>query len=250
MAFRSFRCLSLRRRVRASAFLRLVPLLLLLVPAVPGTAIADPPAASGPPASYDAYATPGGAAYGSLLAGREVSTRIFHRWISVLRRHRAPEPASGRLCASTDARRCGLWVRRAFLARYRDASAYERIDRVNRYVNKSPYVGDWANWGTRDYWATPAEFFAMGGDCEDFAIAKYFLLRELGFGRRNLKIVVVHDTERNQAHAVLVVTSGAQAWMLDSRDDRIVPWATVHHYQPIYSLDERSAWLHTPPPMT
>ena len=54
-------------------------------------------------------------------------------------------------------------------------------------------------WGVMDYWETPAEFFQKSGDCEDFAIAKYFALRDLGFPASQMRIVVLKDTLRNLA---------------------------------------------------
>jgi predicted transglutaminase-like cysteine proteinase len=51
----------------------------------------------------------------------------------------------------------------------------------NRYFNTIPYFPDKVHWQMEDYWATPAETVAShGGDCEDYAIAKYFALKERG----------------------------------------------------------------------
>ncbi len=101
-----------------------------------------------------------------------------------------------------------------------------------------------ANWGESDHWAALAEFFAKGGDCEDYAIAKYFSLRELGVPPEQLRILVLHDQRRSQTHAVLAVTWGGQTLVLDNLRNRILPWRELRHYLPIYSLNERSAWLY------
>ena len=106
------------------------------------------------------------------------------------------------------------------------------------------YIQDVANWGESDRWAAPAEFFARGGDCEDYAIAKYFALRELGVPSERLRIVVLHDRQRGRTHAVLAVTWEHRTLVLDNLRDRIVPWRELPHYLPIYSLNERSAWLY------
>jgi predicted transglutaminase-like cysteine proteinase len=56
------------------------------------------------------------------------------------------------------------------------------LQKVNDFFNKIPYLTDQEHWGVPDYWATPAEMVASwGGDCEDYAIAKYMSLKELGF---------------------------------------------------------------------
>ncbi len=52
---------------------------------------------------------------------------------------------------------------------------------VNDFFNQLPFVDDLPHWGVEDYWATPAEALASNGaDCEDYSIAKYFMLKELG----------------------------------------------------------------------
>src|SRR5690349_14968492 len=52
---------------------------------------------------------------------------------------------------------------------------------INVYFDRVRYMTDIAHWGMDDYWSTPAEFIASNaGDCEDYAIAKYFALKELG----------------------------------------------------------------------
>lgn len=59
----------------------------------------------------------------------------------------------------------------------------EQVKAVNVLINRWPYRTDMDVWGVMDYWETPAEFFQKSGDCEDFAIAKYFALRDLGLSR-------------------------------------------------------------------
>ena len=62
---------------------------------------------------------------------------------------------------------------------------------VNERYNAYRWVSDVALWGEADYWATPLELQARGaGDCEDFAIAKYFHLRRLGVPESRLRLMV------------------------------------------------------------
>src|SRR6185369_9110964 len=61
------------------------------------------------------------------------------------------------------------------------ADAPRALERVNEFINRLPAIPDIDHWKVIDYWATAAESFASnGGDCEDFVIAKYFALKELG----------------------------------------------------------------------
>ena len=98
--------------------------------------------------------------------------------------------------------------------------------------------------GAKDYWATPSELFARGGDCEDYAIAKFFALRSLGFDNKNLRLVVLQDLEKGIAHAVLIVHFGHQDLILDNQLTSTVPADQIRHYKPIYSINENHWWLH------
>ena len=95
-----------------------------------------------------------------------------------------------------------------------------------------------------DYWAIPMEFLKKSGDCEDYAIVKYFSLKELGVPAEDMRIVVVRDTVRNLAHAVLVVYLDDNAYVLDNVSSAVLPHSRVRQYSPQYSINERSRWAH------
>jgi predicted transglutaminase-like cysteine proteinase len=115
---------------------------------------------------------------------------------------------------------------------------------LNAYVNRRPYVEDRVNWQQLDYWATPLQFLARSGDCEDFAITKYLVLRELGTDVDDMRIVIVRDRVRGTAHAVLAVYVDGRALILDNQRDEILVADRIRHYAPVYSLNERGWWLH------
>ncbi|MCB1551178.1 MAG: transglutaminase-like cysteine peptidase, partial [Alphaproteobacteria bacterium] len=94
---------------------------------------------------------------------------------------------------------------KADLSDFRGQSVIEMADGVNTLLNKVKYIGDSRNWGKSDYWETPVEFLTRGGDCEDFAIAKYVSLRALGVPESLLRIAVVKDLEKGIPHAILIV---------------------------------------------
>lgn len=58
----------------------------------------------------------------------------------------------------------------------------KKITQVNDFFNKHiRYTDDVTLWQKNDYWATPLETLGVrAGDCEDFTIAKYLSLLELG----------------------------------------------------------------------
>ncbi|MDR1857640.1 MAG: transglutaminase-like cysteine peptidase [Desulfovibrio sp.] len=120
----------------------------------------------------------------------------------------------------------------------------ELLRQVNSFWNAWPYKEDMANWGEEDRWETPAEFLARSGDCEDYAIVKYFTLKELGVPAEDMRIVVLRDTLRNVAHAVLVVYVGDEAYVLDNLGNVVLPSSRFPHYTPQYSVNEQGRWAH------
>lgn len=122
-----------------------------------------------------------------------------------------------------------------------------RMRLVNDFVNAVPYVEDRDNYGMPDYWAETATFFALGGDCEDYAIAKYKLLQQLGFHPDRLRVVLLIDQARRRQHAVLAVAEGGEGWILDSAQPRILPHGSVRDYRPTVSVGGRRLFVHLPP---
>ncbi len=136
-----------------------------------------------------------------------------------------------------------------FLVRLKDKSAAEQLDAVNAYVNAQNYVGDKKNYGKEDHWADPVTFLKNGGDCEDFAILKYFSLRALGWPDDALRVVVVQDTRLRQPHAVLAVATEKDVLILDNQKKKIVSEDAISNYAPVYSLTDKQWWLHMPQSM-
>lgn len=122
----------------------------------------------------------------------------------------------------------------------------QQLQNINSFFNMLQFVSDEAHWGKTDYWATPIEFLATGGgDCEDFTIAKYFALRELGVPDDKLRLVYVKALTLNQHHMVLAYyhTPTAMPVILDNLDKTIKPAAQRNDLQPIYSFNAENLWL-------
>lgn len=90
----------------------------------------------------------------------------------------------------------------------KDEPILNKLKNVNDFFNQITYKSDAITWGTKDYWATPFEFMGRGaGDCEDYAIAKYFSLIKLGVPDDKLRITYVSYRKTNssfeEAHMVL-----------------------------------------------
>ncbi len=123
---------------------------------------------------------------------------------------------------------------------------FQNIFAVNRFFNKVRFISDKKHWHRNDYWATPVEFLSTnGGDCEDFSIAKYFTLRELGVPDEKLRITYVKALKLNQAHMVLAYypTPGSDPLILDNLIKKIRPASTRHDLLPVYSFNGENLWL-------
>lgn len=128
-----------------------------------------------------------------------------------------------------------------------DKPILEKLRIVNSFWNAWPYHEDQANWGKPDYWATPAQFLKKSGDCEDYAIVKYFTLKELGVDPRSMRIVVLRDAVRNLAHAVLAVYVDNDIYILDNLSNVVLSHKRISNYVPQYSVNEFGRWSHIKP---
>ena len=121
------------------------------------------------------------------------------------------------------------------------------LERVNRFVNRSvSFVSDQQAWGQQDYWATPAQTLGRGmGDCEDFAIAKYFSLVSLGVPSEKLRLTFVKALKQNQAHMVLTyyANPNAEPLILDNLDPAIRPASERSDLLPVYSFNDLGVFL-------
>jgi predicted transglutaminase-like cysteine proteinase len=103
---------------------------------------------------------------------------------------------------------------------------------VNRYINKRRYKIDRRQASLsvvpggearlKNHWSTLLEFLKRGGDCEDYAVAKYFLLRELGFPA--------------------VRRDDGSSWLLET--DNTIVKGSHRVYRFIYALNEEGIWDH------
>lgn len=121
------------------------------------------------------------------------------------------------------------------------ATEVEALQMVNSYFNRIPFVADSTHWSAEDYWATPAETVGSnGGDCEDYSIAKYFLLKEAGIPIDRLRITYVKATKLNQAHMVLAyyAAPGSEPLILDNLEDRVRPASDRPDLVPVYSFND------------
>lgn len=179
-------------------------------------------------------------AIGQPRVERGYSTSVSPRLIEIYSRRFGPD-ARARLAA---------WKRDA-AERKRSpahAAALERalLSDVNRLLNRVAFVDDAVHWREMDYWATPAESVSSNGaDCEDFSIAKYFLLKELGVPVARLRLTYVKSLRLNQAHMVLAYYAhpDAEPLVLDNLEDTVRPASQRRDLVPVYSFNDEEVWV-------
>ena len=141
-------------------------------------------------------------------------------------------------------KRVETWRRE--MEQFQGLSEREKLTEVNAFFNQLNFVNDDRLWGKKDYWATPLEFLGSNaGDCEDFTIAKYFSLLELGVSDKKLRLVYVKAITLNQFHMVLAYYSkpSAEPILLDNIDPEIKKASKRRDLLPIYSFNGKNLWL-------
>lgn len=127
-----------------------------------------------------------------------------------------------------------------------DIAVDKKLMLVNTFFNRAEFVSDQEHWGKQDYWATPVELLATNaGDCEDYSIAKYFTLKEMGVEEEKLKITYVKAIKLDQAHMVLAYypEPGAEPYILDNLINEIKPASERDDLIPVYSFNGEGLWL-------
>ena len=109
----------------------------------------------------------------------------------------------------------------------------KKLNKINNWVNYIKYKSDKKVYGMSDYWATLYEFVGKGmGDCEDYTITKYYLLKELGIDIKRLKFTyVIYKDRRGKkiSHMVLAYLKVAKPrkksdiLILDNNNRLILP---------------------------
>jgi predicted transglutaminase-like cysteine proteinase len=134
-----------------------------------------------------------------------------------------------------------------------NATPETKIIEVNQFFNRNVrYTEDIMLWKKSDYWATPLEVMgARAGDCEDYTIAKYLSLLQLGVANEQLRLIYVKaqiggpQSKIFQAHMVLgyYPTPNAIPLILDSLLDTIEPANKRPDLRPVFSFNSEGLWV-------
>jgi predicted transglutaminase-like cysteine proteinase len=126
-----------------------------------------------------------------------------------------------------------------------------KLKAVNDFYNQRlAYREDIDNWGQLDYWASPLESLGKGaGDCEDYAIGKYFTLTSMGVPHARLRMVYVRASIAGApngfvAHMVLAyyATPDAEPLVLDNLQPGIRLAGQRPDLSPVFSFNAEGLW--------
>lgn len=128
----------------------------------------------------------------------------------------------------------------------KNAPEEKKLLEVNKFFNRIMYQSDLKTWGVKDYWATRMEFLGKDkGDCEDYATAKYFTLKQLGVSESKMYLSYVKATKQKIAHMVLTYfkTKKSMPLVLDNYNKKILPANQRPDLIPVYSFNGQALYL-------
>lgn len=118
---------------------------------------------------------------------------------------------------------------------------------VNNFFNQLEYRSDRKTWNKSDYWASRLEFLGKGqGDCEDFAVAKFLTMIQLGVPGE--KIFLTYVRARGFAEAAHLVATyykkpNTVPFVLDNYIKKIMPATKRPDLVPVYSFTARDLYI-------
>jgi len=125
-------------------------------------------------------------------------------------------------------------------------SEEEKLKAINDFFNKVEFKNDLIVWKQKDYWASREEFLNIDeGDCEDYVIAKYFSLLQLGLSEEQIFLTYVKAIKYKQSHMVLTYFKkrGAVPLVLDNIVQEILPSTKRRDLRPLFSFNGEKIYM-------
>ena len=170
--------------------------------------------------------------------------RLHSLWVDIQNRHN-PETAFGKQLSILPSPVHEQWRNLSKLMP--TWSSDEKLQNINGFFNRWKSGSDQKNYGMEEYWATPEEFLEKGGDCEDFAIAKYLALRYFGWPEENLWILLAKDLKTKESHAATVARDQSKVFVLDNLSRPVyllIPEKQyVKNFSPLFALNNQGIWM-------
>ena len=128
---------------------------------------------------------------------------------------------------------------REFFKKTKKFSEIKKVNRVNSYINRIIGKADKTN-----EWITPKEFLIRGqGDCEDYAIAKYFALKKLNIDTRKLFFSIVKQRGSKTYHMVLLYKKYDKLLVLDNLSWKILPLKERKDLKFYYAFNQYASYI-------
>ena len=192
-----------------------------------------------------AYA--GHGSYFDMTEKESDNIKPFPKWTGMVSRFTDQKKVPDSDCGKVKFHPCSILEWKSFLESIRDKSLRKQMDEVNTWGNDHPYVEDQVNWGVDDYWETPYEFMEISGDCEDYAITKYYSLKALGVPVEKMRVIILQDLNLGGIiHAVLGVYVDDELFILDNQSAHVTAAMKIYHYRPIFGINEDAWWAYYP----
>ncbi len=184
--------------------------------------------------------------YFNMSATRSENLKPFPKWTGTLKRFETQQKIDEEKCDTVEFYPCAVKSWKEMITSIEGKKLREQLNIVNEWGNEHPYIVDQLNWGIEDFWETPHEFISVNGDCEDYAIAKYYSLKALGIPLDKMRIIIVQDFNLGGIiHAILgVYGDNDELFILDNQIDQVMPAMKIYHYRPIYSVNEDWWWAY------
>ncbi len=130
----------------------------------------------------------------------------------------------------------------------KDYELIRKLSHVNSFMNKIFPAHDISTKASIDYWATPKEFLIQGhGDCEDYTIAKYFTLLEIGIPKEKLYFAIVDVKGERASHMVLFYLENKKSTplVLDNLSYKVIPLTQREKLIPRFAFNEIDSYKFT-----
>ncbi|WP_368031094.1 transglutaminase-like cysteine peptidase [Arcobacter sp. s6] len=130
----------------------------------------------------------------------------------------------------------------------KDYELIRKLSHINSFINRILPAHDISTASSIDYWATPKEFLLQGhGDCEDYAITKYFTLLELNIPKEKLYFGVVDIKGERNSHMVLLYLEDKNSTplVLDNLSSKVIPLTKRKKLIPKFAFNENDSYKFT-----
>ncbi len=127
-----------------------------------------------------------------------------------------------------------------FFQKTKEFNELKKMYRVNSYVNRIISKND-----AQNKWLTPKEFLIIGrGDCEDYAITKYFALKKLNIDVSKLYLSVVKMKGSRNYHMVLLHINNKQDILVfDNLSWKLLPLTKRKNMEFKYAFNENGSYI-------